>query len=261
MDKEPFALITGAGKGIGKAIAIELASRKHNVILHSLPGEGLADLCSEIEVSYGVCTYHLESDLTEENGPLTLFEYVKSTGRDIDILVNNAGIGYSGRIETLTIEQIDTMIFLNIRALTHLTYYFIPLLRVQKLSYILFLSSFGSYFPVAFKSIYLSTKSYVFYLGRALGSELKGSPVKICTVVPSGVKTNVNTLKRIKQSILGTMTSLSPEEVARVSVNGMFKGRSVIIPGRLTASFFITGMFVPVGLMLLLTHRIFHDTT
>lgn len=261
MNREPFALITGASQGIGKAIAVELASRKHNVILHSLPGEGLADLCREIEASYGVSTYYLESNLTEENGPLSLFEYVKSTGRNIDILVNNAGIGYSGKIETLTVEQIDVMIFLNIRALTHLTYYFIPMLRTQKSSYILFLSSFGTYFPVAFKSIYLATKSYVFYLGRALGSELKGTPVKICTVVPSAVKTNVNTRKRIRQSVLSTISCLSPEEVARVSLNGMFKGRSVIIPGKLTASFFICGMFVPVGFLLFLTHRVFHDTT
>jgi short-subunit dehydrogenase len=261
MDRKPFALVTGASQGIGKAIAFEFASRKHNVILHSLPGEGLADLCREIELSFGVNTYHFESDLTEANGPLSLFEYVKNTGKDIDILVNNAGIGYSGRTETLTVEQIDIMIFLNIRALTHLTYYFIPMLRVQKSSHILFISSFGIYFPVAFKSIYLATKSYVYYLSRALRSELKGTPVNICTVVPSAVLTNVNTLKRIKQSVLSKMSCLSPEEVARVSLKGMFKGRSVIIPGKLTSSFFLCGMFVPVGFLLLLTRRIFYDTT
>ncbi len=255
-----FALITGAGKGIGKAVAIELASRKHNVILHSLPGEGLSELCREIETSCAVQTFYMESDLTEENGPLSLFEFVKSTGADIDILVNNAGIGYSGRTDLLSTEQIDHMISLNIRALTHLAYYFIPVLRKQEHSYILFLSSFGTYFPVAFKSVYLATKSYVFYLARALGSELKGTSVKICTVVPSAVRTNESTLKRIEKSIFSKMSSLTPEEVARVSLKGMFRGRSVIIPGKLTYSFFVCGLFVPVGFLLMLTRRIFRDT-
>jgi len=252
-----YALITGASKGIGRAIARELAARKHNLILHSLPDEGLPDFCREIEAAYNIHTHHYEVDLIIENGPLALFELVKSKGCSVDILVNNAGISYGGNIEEYTAKQIVDIILINIRALTHLTYYFIPGLKIQKDAYILFLSSFGSYFPIAYKSVYLATKSYIFYLSRALGSELKDTPVSTCVIVPSAVNTNKSTLERISRSRFSRTSALSPEEVAATGIKGMFSGKKIIIPGTLTNLFFSCAMFLPEGILFMLTRRLF----
>lgn len=232
------AIVTGASLGIGRAIAIELASRKHNLILNSLPGQGLPDFCRELESEYKISAYCAEGDLTEDKGPEYLLDFVKSNRLRVNILVNNAGIGYEGPVEGYTKKQIDDMVLLNVRAVTMLTVLFTPELKTHKRSYILNLSSFGGYLPTAYKSIYLATKSYIFYFTRALESELKGTSVRTCIAVPSAVRTNINTCDRIERNGWFSKTSaLNPEEVASKVINGMFKGKKVILPESYPDSF------------------------
>jgi short-subunit dehydrogenase len=260
MDKENFALVTGSSIGIGRAIARELASRKYNLILHALPGQGLPELCEELESIYKIQTYHCEFDLTTVNGPQLLFEFVKSKNCSLNILVNNAGIGFEGPIENYDVKDIDYMILLNIRALTHLTHYFVPELKTHLKSYIFFTGSYGCYLPSAYKSIYLASKSYIYYFSRALDTEMKGTPVHTCIIVPSAVRTNKIVLDRIRRNgWFSRKTSLSPEEVARIGIKGMFRGRRVIIPGTFSNLLFVIGLFVPEGVLLMLTRKIFSN--
>jgi short-subunit dehydrogenase len=255
-----YALVTGASTGIGRAIAKELASRKYNLILNSLPGQGLSLLCGEIEKDYGVKVICHEVDLTTETGPLSLFEFVSKSQISISVLVNNAGIGFEGPIEEYFTADIDTMIFLNIRALTLLTHYFTPGLKKCRKSYILFLSSFGCYLPTAYRSIYLATKSYIYYFARALESEFAGSPIRTCVMVPSAVSTNRFTLDRIRRGgWISQKSALSPEEVALTGIRGMFRGKKVIMPGVLTNIYFALGSFVPVGIAVMITRKIFRN--
>ena len=123
MDNNTYAVVTGASDGIGGAIARELASRKHDLILHSLPDQGLSELCGELENNHKIHALHYEVDLTAENGPQSLFEFVKSKQCEVNILVNNAGIGFEDLIESYIKKQIDCMILLNKRALTLLTFF------------------------------------------------------------------------------------------------------------------------------------------
>jgi uncharacterized protein len=260
MDNAFFTVITGASTGMGRAFAKEFASRKHDLVLSSLPDEGLQQLGREIEESYKVKVFCFETDLTETDGPQSLFEFVRDKNLKVNILVNNAGIGFDGPIENYSVADIDRMILLNIRALTHLTYFFTTELKSHPRSYILFLGSFGSFLPTAYKSVYLATKSYIFYLSRALRSEFRDSSLKTCILVPSAVRTNKHTLDRIKRGgWAGQASALSPEDVAAVGVRGLFKGRKVIIPGTLTNIFFTIGQLVPEGIVLWLTHRIFSN--
>lgn len=254
------ALVTGASLGIGRAIAAGLASRGYDLILNSLPGQCLPDFCRELESDHNIRAYCTEGDLTAEEGPEKLFEFMKENRLRINILVNNAGIGYEGPVEGYTKKQIDHMILLNIRATTMLTVLLMPELKSHGKSYILNLSSFGGYLPTAYKSIYLATKSYVFYFTRALESELRGSAVKTCIATPSAVRTNPKTLDRIARHGWFSKTSaLNPGEVAEEVLKGMFKGKRVIVPGKLTRIFFGAALFVPEGIILWLTRRIFKN--
>jgi len=255
-----FAVVTGASMGIGRAIAVELASRKHNLVLNSLPGQDLANLCLKLESDHGVTVHCTEADLPADDGPESLFEFVRHKNLKVNILVNNAGIGYEGPVEGYTEKQIDVMLRLNIRAVTMLTMLFTPELKMHDRSYILNLSSFGCYLPTAYKSIYLATKSYIFYFTRAIESELKGSGVRTCVAVPSAVMTNINTRDRINRNgWFSQKSALEPEEVASVVIKGMLKGRNVVLPGKLTGLFFGLGMFIPEGIMMWMTRRIFRN--
>jgi short-subunit dehydrogenase len=257
---DSFAVVTGASTGIGRAIAGELASRRHNLVLNSLPGQGLEDLCRKLESDFGVVAYCAEGDLTAEEGPETLYDFVRQKKLNVDILVNNAGIGYEGPVEGYSRKQIDNMLMLNVRAVTMLTMLFTPGLKTNGRSYILNLSSFGCYLPTAYKSIYLATKSYIFYFTRAIESELKGSTVRTCVAVPSAVMTNVNTRDRIERNgWISKKSALEPEEVASVVIRGMFKGKKVILPGKLSGLFFGLGLIIPEGIMMWMTRRLFRN--
>lgn len=261
-ENNTYAVVTGASLGIGRSIAKELAARGHNLILSSLPGQGLPELCHEIESTnkIRIHVFPFECDLTSENGPESLFEFVQNNRLRVNILVNNAGIGYEGPVEGYTINQIDHMILLNVRAMTQLTVFFTSELKTHVPSYILNISSFGAYTPTAYKSIYLATKSYVFYFTRALESEFAGSTVRTCVAVPSAVRTNKNTLGRIERNgWFSQKSALNPKEVAAEIITGMFKGKNVIVPGKLSKLFFGIALFVPEGIILRLTRQIFKN--
>jgi len=259
-ENSTFAVVTGASTGIGKAIAHELAVRKHNLILHSLPGEGLCEYCRELEELNGVKVLYIEGDLTSEAGPGDLAGFVKSGTLRVDILINNAGIGYEGPIESYPEGQIDRMIQLNIRALTILTSLLTPELKSHKRSYIVNISSFGIYVPSAYKSVYLASKAYIYYFTRALQSELTGTGIHTCVAVPASVKTNKTVIDRTgRYGWFARNLELKPEEVAYEVIRGMFRKSRVILPGRLSRAVFRFCLFIPEGIMILVTRRIFSN--
>jgi uncharacterized protein len=257
MAQEFYTLITGASRGIGKALSNEMASRGHNLILNSLPGEGLENLCSELVNRYKILVRYFEIDLTKKEGPGSLFRSVESNGLDVNILINNAGTGIEGPIECYTLEEIDTIIFLNIRALTLLTYYFTPVLKKTS-SYILNISSLGCYIPAAYKSVYLASKSYIYFFTRALESEFKGSEIRTCVFIPGPVRTNEKVLKRVERAGWIAKTSmLDPEKVASMGIKAMFGGKKALIPGRLNKLIFSLGQIVPEGLIMAILRNTF----
>lgn len=257
MVNEFYTLLTGASRGLGRALSEEMASRGHNLILTSLPGEGLESLSIRLENRYNIKAHFFETDLATDEGPENLFRAVENKGLKVNILINNAGTGIEGPLESYSTREIDTILFLNIRALTLLTYFFTPVLKKTP-SFILNISSFGCYVPTAYKSVYLASKSYIYFFTRALESEFKGTNVKTCMLIPSAVRTNEKVLKRIAAAgWTSKATMLEPEEVASIGIRGMFKGRKAIIPGRLSNLIFSIGLFLPEGLIMAITRNIF----
>ena len=257
MAREYYTLITGASLGIGRALSYEMASRGHNLILNSLPGEGLETLCSGLVDMYNISVRYFEIDLTMNDGPENLFIAVENAGLNVNILINNAGTGIEGPLECYSPTEIDAILLLNVRALTLLTFYFTPALKKTP-SYILNISSLGCYIPAAYKSVYLASKSYIYFFTRALESEFKGSEIRTCLFIPGPVRTNARVLERVKRAGWLARTSiLEPEEVASIGIEGMFNGKKVLIPGRINKLIFSLGFIVPVGFIIAILKRTF----
>jgi short-subunit dehydrogenase len=241
-----YTLVTGSSSGIGKALAEECAKRGRNLFLISLPGTNLPELAKSIENDHDVKVEYLCIDLREADSTNKVWQHSLDKNIEVDLLINNAGIGYAGNFENLKQEEIDEMINLNIRVLTSLTRLFLPELKKRQQAYILNVGSFGAYVPTAYKSVYLASKSYVYYFSEALRSELNGGPVKIGTLMPSGVLTNGHVKERIKKSgALGRVSALSPEYVASYSLKKLLAGGGVIIPGKITRSIHLTFGILP----------------
>jgi uncharacterized protein len=255
-----YALITGAGKGIGRAIAAELAKRKFKLVLHSLEGEGLSEFGKELEKKYGIVTEIFEADLTEYDAPRRLHEFVIEKGIGISVLVNNAGIGFEGPVESYSETNVDKMILVNTRALTLITSFFTPDLKKAGEAYLLNVSSFGAYTPAAYKSIYLATKSYIFYFTRALESEFRGTGIRTCILLPSAVYTNERTNSRIERGgWFARKSALTAEQTASEAVKALFRGKRVWVPGRLTRLLFSMSVFLPEGIVMMTTRNVFRN--
>ena len=227
-----YAVITGAGKGLGLAFAEELASRGFNLILVALPQDNLAGLSAQIASKFKVDVQYYEVDLTQTSQIQDLARWIEEKYK-IYILINNAGFGGSGQFDTADLTGLDTMILLNVRATTWMMHKLIPLLKKQPESYILNVSSMASFSPFAYKAVYSASKVYVEFIGKSLNKEFKKQGVHISTVHPGPMRTNAEVSNRIKaQSIIGRMGVEDPDYVAKTAIDRLFKKRSSIVIGK-----------------------------
>lgn len=227
-----YVIITGGSLGLGKAIAHKLASEGCNLILLSLPNEGLSICCEELFLNYGVQTRYYETDLRQQANIQGFAEWVISQKLEIAGLVNNAGIGGSSFFDKTDLMLIDNMILVNIRALTLMSRLFIPELIKQKKSFILNVSSIAAFKPMPFKTVYPASKAYVYSFSVGLGEELKNTPIHVSVLHPGPMDTSEENSGRIdKHGFLGKLVLLTVDEVAEIAVNQVLAGEKVIIPG------------------------------
>src|SRR5690606_4373447 len=106
-----YALITGASQGLGKAFALELARRQFNIILVSLPGEGLDFVAAQV-AELGQEAHCYETDLTQKANIVALANWV-SDQFPLSILINNAGCGGTQRFQDVDVDYLDRIIQLN----------------------------------------------------------------------------------------------------------------------------------------------------
>ncbi len=123
----PFALITGASKGIGKSIAEQLAARGFDLLLIARSADLLEQVAKEISQSTNKNCQFLALDLAEDQAAESVFEYCNKNQFVVSVLVNNAGYGLSGRFEKYSVQEHTDMLRVNIITLTKLTRLFLPL--------------------------------------------------------------------------------------------------------------------------------------
>lgn len=226
-----YAVITGAGKGLGMCFTESLAKRGYNVILVSLHNENLEEECQRLENTYKIKAEHFETDLTSTEEIDKLADWIEKNF-SISVLVNNAGIGGSGEFDNTDLETLDKMILLNVRATTRITHRLLPLLRKNKHCYILNVSSMASFSPFAYKVVYAASKVYVEYLSKGLRKEFSNRGVHVSTVHPGPMWTNTEVIERIKrQSRFGRLGVEKPDYIAETAIHKMFRRTSNIVVG------------------------------
>lgn len=225
---ETYALITGASQGLGKAFAFELAKRKINVILVSLPGEGLDFVATQV-TELGQKAYCYETDLTHKANIVALAQWVNEQF-PLSVLINNAGCGGTHRFQDVDIDYLDRIIQLNVKATTLLTHQLLPNLLKSDQGYVLNVGSVAAYSPIGFKTAYPASKAFVHSLSRGLYQEFADSHVFFSVVNPGPMMTNADSSTRLQQQgLFATMGLLTPEEVAAIAVRRLFKRDTVIM--------------------------------
>jgi len=229
---KPFALITGASSGIGKALAAKCAKLKMNLILVALPGPELKEVAESLESTYNIKAVHFAVDLTEKDAPNRLYEWCMSQQLPINILINNAGIGgHAGPFEESTIDFYENMMQLNMVSLVKLTQLFIPEIKKHPSGNILNVGSMTSLFPVPYKCVYAATKSFVLSLSKALREELKNTSIKVSCLCPGATITNATLQARVEAAgWKGKVFTITSDKLAALTIKKFLKGKAVIIP-------------------------------
>ena len=183
-------VITGAGQGIGRAIACEFGRRGGHVLLVGRQASTLSETARLVTAAGGTAQI-LVADLTEA-GAVERIMQVLATWETVDLLVNNAGNVRAGRLELTSDADVRSMIDLNLTAPILLTKALIPLLRLgamKRKSIILNVASGIALVGLPFYAVYAATKAGLSQFGQALRRESIGTGVHVATVYPGATDT------------------------------------------------------------------------
>jgi uncharacterized protein len=251
-----YCLITGASEGFGKAIALECASRKMNLILVALPGPGLHYLADFIKRNYKVAVMAIETDLTAEESCYSIFDTVNKMNLQVNMLINNAGVGNTHLFSDGSIHFYQQQVKLNVMATTMLTHLFLDMLKKNGPSYILNVGSLCSFFFLAKKQVYGATKSFIYFFSKSLRTELETENVHVSVICPGGMNTNTSvTLVNKNCGWFTQLAVMDPEDVALIAIDGLLKGKEVIIPGTVNKLFLLLNYLIPDSLKKMITNR------
>ena len=200
------ALVTGAGSGIGRAVAVRLSELGCTV---ALVGRTAATLEETASLCQGCATAHC-CDLTDEASILNLVHSVTDTG-GLDILVNNAGIVQAGPLESVSTEQFDAVMATNVRAPFILMRETLPLLRQSAAAEIINICSVVAHEGYPNQSAYVASKHALCGLSKSFANEVFQDGIRVHLISPGGVLTDM--VAKVRPDIVGT-PMIVPEDVA-----------------------------------------------
>lgn len=184
-------VITGAGSGIGRALAERFGARGARLLLVGRRERMLRETAEAVVAAGGTADF-LALDLTSDGAPEMIADAAREAAGTVDLLVNNAGNVRAGRLEQAEVADIRAMVDLNLTAPILLTRALLPQLRASARSrggIVLTIASGIALVGLPFYTTYAATKTGVAAFGHALRRELYGSGVHVATVYPGATAT------------------------------------------------------------------------
>lgn len=235
------AVVTGAGSGIGQALAVELGRSGASVAISDVDVEGLA-VTEQRLAAIGAPVKSDRLDVTERETFLLYADEVKDHFGKVNQIYNNAGIAYSGDVEVSHFKDIERVMDVDYWGVVNGTKAFLPHLIASGDGHVINISSVFGIFSVPGQAAYNSAKFAVRGFTEALRMEMKlaGHPVRVTTVHPGGIKTaiarNATVAEGLDQASLAEafdtkMARTSPEKAARIILDGVAKDKAKVLVG------------------------------
>lgn len=227
----PWALITGASDGIGKATAMELAGEGFNVVLVARRKALLEELACEISSAHGVGVQTISADLGQPNGVSEFLADLGNTGvhlNEIGVAVLAAGYGTTGALHDVNIKTERDMLRVNCDAVLQLCHVFAGSMKARGAGHLVLFGSIVGFQGNAMTANYAATKAYVQTLAEGLAVEMASHGVTVQAVAPGPIATGFAARAGMTMGQAGT-----PDTVARAILKGL--GQSgTIRPGFLS---------------------------
>jgi len=206
------AIVTGASRGIGRAVSVALAQEAATVVLAARSIEKLQETADKVTEAGGKAEI-VVTELTEEESIKNLVKVTSEKFSRLDILVNNAGVTHSARLEETITEDWERCMQINARAPFILCREALPLLKKSQAGYVINIASVVGVKGYPLQSAYTSSKHALRGMTISLAEELKGSNIRVHLLCPGGVDTEL--VQKVRPDIKKDEL-MQPEEIAEL---------------------------------------------
>jgi short-subunit dehydrogenase len=254
MKKQPLppsrnaaAIVTGAGSGIGRSFAYELARRGGTVICADINEERAEQVTASLK-ALGSKAIARRCDVGDAKQMEALSdEAEKLLGRPVTLVINNAGVGLGGPIGEVPLDDWHWCMNVNLWGVIHGCHYFAPKLRELGYGGIINVASAAAFGAAPEMSTYNVTKAGVLALSETLAAELAGTGVKVTALCPTVVPTNIvndgklpERRREFARSAMTRFALTTADKVARQTLDALDRGELYVLPqidGRLAWRF------------------------
>ncbi|GLV53541.1 short-chain dehydrogenase [Dictyobacter sp. S3.2.2.5] len=231
-------VITGAGSGIGRALALNFASKGCTLALADINAKGLQETADMVSVPNSTHVLDVaDNDAVQDFATAVIEQHGK-----VDILINNAGVALGGTVEQVSVEQITWLFNINFWGMVYGVKAFLPVLKQQPEAHIVNLSSVFGLFAVPGQAAYCASKFAVRGFTETLRQELARTSIKVSCVHPGGIKTNIARNARFEslsekeqqrgRAYFERVLRMPPEQAADIIVRGIERNAPRILIGR-----------------------------
>lgn len=222
-----LALVTGASGGIGLELAKLLAQAGYDLALTARSRERLERNAVDLRGAYGVNVQVVALDLARSGAAHELRAQVP----ECDVLVNNAGFANNGKFAQMSEEAMLEEIQLDITSLTQLTRLHLPGMIARKNGKILNVASTAGFLPGPNMAVYYASKAYVISFSEALAEEVRGTGVTVTVLCPGATATGFQERAKVETTPLFRFPMAKAADVAKAGIDGMMRGKPMVVPG------------------------------
>jgi uncharacterized protein len=251
---ERTAVVTGASSGIGREIARQLARRGHGLTLVARREERLRALAGELTGAHGVRVEVAAADLTEAAARDAVAAAADERGLEPHVLVNAAGLSTTGPVHRSDPAAEVAMLRTDVEAVAHLTSLLLPGMVERASGAVLNVASTAAFQPLPGQAGYSAAKAFVLAYSQAVRAELTGSGVAVTVLCPGPVDTEFAETagfdREEAESSLPRFMWVGVEAVAEAALEGLDRGRAVVVPGLANHLGALGARFAPRSLLL-----------
>lgn len=221
------ALVTGASSGIGERFAELLAERSTELVVVARSRDRLEALADRLPTHVEV----LRADLGDPDDLDRVMSRVASESSPVDLVINNAGVGSVGSFADTDLSVSSRMLDVNVGALVRVTHAAANAMRRRDRGHILNVASVAGSIPGPGTAVYNASKAFVRSFSEAVHEELRDEGVVVSALCPGLVRTPFQDVAGASVDGIPAMMWCDLDEVARAGLDGVLRGRAVIVPG------------------------------
>ncbi|MFW2078984.1 SDR family NAD(P)-dependent oxidoreductase [Acinetobacter sp. ULE_I010] len=235
--QKAYAVVTGAGSGIGRSFSIELAKRGGTVVCADINLEAAQETVQLLE-GLGAKAFAVECDVGNKDQVKALADDAeKLMGHSVTLVINNAGVGLGGKFDEVSLEDWQWCMHVNLWGVIHGCHFFVPKFKKQGYGAIINVASAAGFTAAPEMTAYNVTKSSVLALSETLSAELRQNNIRVNVLCPTLVPTNIMKNGRLPGHYSGLADDLlmnhaftTSDKVAIKTLNNLDAGKLYTIP-------------------------------